>query len=47
MVYSGAWGKLIHENKPEVENLVTLSLLELRWQKTIGLVSPADNIVGT
>jgi hypothetical protein len=26
MVYSGAWGKLIHE-KPEVENLMTLSLL--------------------
>jgi hypothetical protein len=25
MVYSGAWGKLIHE-KTEVENLVTLSL---------------------
>jgi hypothetical protein len=22
---SGAWGKLIHEKKPEVENLVTLS----------------------
>ncbi len=21
----GAWGKLIHEKKPEVENLVTLS----------------------
>jgi hypothetical protein len=26
MVYSGAWGKLIREKKPEVENLVTLSL---------------------
>jgi hypothetical protein len=26
MVYSGAWGKLIHEKKPDVENLVTLSL---------------------
>jgi hypothetical protein len=26
MVYSRAWGKLIHEKKPEVENLVTLSL---------------------
>jgi hypothetical protein len=25
MVYSGAWGKLIHK-KPEVENLVELSL---------------------
>jgi hypothetical protein len=25
-VYSGAWGKLIHEKMPEVENLVTLSL---------------------
>ncbi len=24
--YSGAWGKLIHEKKPEVENLVALSL---------------------
>jgi hypothetical protein len=23
--HSGAWGKLIHEKKPEVENLVTLS----------------------
>jgi hypothetical protein len=27
MIYSGAWEKLIHEKKPEVENLVTLSLL--------------------
>ncbi len=26
VVYSDAWGKLIHEKKPEVENLVTLSL---------------------
>jgi hypothetical protein len=26
MVYSGAWGKLIHEKKPEVKNFVTLSL---------------------
>ncbi len=26
MVYSGAWGKLIHEKKPEVKNLVALSL---------------------
>jgi hypothetical protein len=26
MVYSGAWGKLINEKKPEVENLVALSL---------------------
>jgi hypothetical protein len=26
MVYSDAWGKLIYEKKPEVENLVTLSL---------------------
>ncbi len=26
MVYSGAWGKLIHEKKLEVENLGTLSL---------------------
>jgi hypothetical protein len=26
MVYSGAWGKLIHGKKPEVKNLVTLSL---------------------
>jgi hypothetical protein len=25
-LYSGAWGKLIREKKPEVENLVTLSL---------------------
>jgi hypothetical protein len=27
MVYSGAWGKLFHEKKTEVENLLTLSLL--------------------
>ena len=26
MVYSGAWGKLIHEKKPEAKNLVTLFL---------------------
>ena len=26
MGYSGAWGKLIHEKKPEVKNLVALSL---------------------
>jgi hypothetical protein len=26
IVYSEAWGKLIHEKKPEVENLMTLSL---------------------
>jgi hypothetical protein len=26
MAYSGAWGKLIHEKKPKVENLMTLSL---------------------
>jgi hypothetical protein len=26
MVDSGAWGKLIHEKKSEVENLVALSL---------------------
>jgi hypothetical protein len=26
MVYSGAWGKLIYLKKPEVENLVALSL---------------------
>jgi hypothetical protein len=25
-IYSGAWGKLIHEKKTEVENLVALSL---------------------
>ncbi len=24
--YSGAWGKLIHEKKPEVQNLVALPL---------------------
>jgi hypothetical protein len=29
MGYSGAWGKLIHEKKPEVENLVVLSLCKL------------------
>jgi hypothetical protein len=23
LVYSGTWGKLIHEKKPEVKNLVT------------------------
>jgi hypothetical protein len=33
MVYSGAWEKLIHEKKPEVENLVTLSLLGPREMK--------------
>ena len=27
IVHSGAWGKLTHEIKPEVENLVTLSSL--------------------
>jgi hypothetical protein len=26
MVYSGAWGKLIHEKKTEVENRVTVPL---------------------
>jgi hypothetical protein len=26
MVYSEAWGKLIHEKKPEAKNLLTLSL---------------------
>jgi hypothetical protein len=26
MGYSGAWGELIHEKKPEVENLMALSL---------------------
>jgi hypothetical protein len=26
MGFSEAWGKLIHEKKPEVENLVALSL---------------------
>jgi hypothetical protein len=26
MVFSGAWGGPIHEKKPEVENLLTLSL---------------------
>jgi hypothetical protein len=26
MAYSGAWGKLIHEKKTKVENLMTLSL---------------------
>jgi hypothetical protein len=26
MVYSGDWGKLIHEKKSEAENLATLSL---------------------
>ncbi len=26
MGYSDVWGKLIHEKKPEVENLVALSL---------------------
>jgi hypothetical protein len=26
MIYSGAWGKLVHEKNHEVENLVTLSL---------------------
>jgi hypothetical protein len=26
MLFSGAWGKVIHEKKPEAKNLVTLSL---------------------
>ncbi len=26
MLFSGAWGKMIHEKKPESKNLVTLSL---------------------
>jgi hypothetical protein len=26
MLFSGAWGKMIHEKKPEANNLVTLSL---------------------
>jgi hypothetical protein len=26
MLFSGAWGKMIHEKKPEAKNLVTLSL---------------------
>jgi hypothetical protein len=26
MFFSGAWGKVIHEKKPEAKNLVTLSL---------------------
>jgi hypothetical protein len=30
MDYSGAWGKIIHEKKPLLENLVALSLL---WRK--------------
>ncbi len=36
MVYSEAWGKLIHENK-EVENLVTLSLSTnlVSWLDTV------------
>jgi hypothetical protein len=26
MLFSGAWGKMIHEKKPEAKKLVTLSL---------------------
>jgi hypothetical protein len=33
-VYSGAWGKLIHEKKPDVENLVTLSLFNGDLKRT-------------
>jgi hypothetical protein len=35
MVYSGAWGKLIHEKKPEVENLVPLSLWTARQRRKV------------
>jgi hypothetical protein len=34
---SEAWGKLIHEKKPEVENLVALSLL--MYQKKYIIIS--------
>jgi hypothetical protein len=42
MVYSGAGGKLIHEKKPEVENLVTLSAT-ICPEKSNSLVYTADN----
>jgi hypothetical protein len=41
--YSEAWGKLIHEKKPEAKNLVTLSLnrekkeLERGWKGVYSL----------
>jgi hypothetical protein len=38
MVYSGAWEKLIHEKKTEVENLVTLFL-----QKVSVFLGPDQN----
>ncbi len=38
MVYSGAWGKLIHGKKPEVENLVSFVPLWCRMQK----IKPPD-----
>jgi hypothetical protein len=28
MLFLGAWGKMVHEKKPEVKSLVTLSLLK-------------------
>ncbi len=37
MVYSRAWRKLIHEKKPEVENLVALSLYREMTSKCIVL----------
>jgi hypothetical protein len=33
MLLSGAWGKVIHEKKPEAKNLVTLSLLKVHKRK--------------
>jgi hypothetical protein len=29
ILFSGAWGKMIHEKKPEAKNLVIMSLLNL------------------
>jgi hypothetical protein len=31
MGYSGAWGKLIHEKKPKMENLAELSLQNFEY----------------
>jgi hypothetical protein len=28
LLFSGAWGKMIHEKKPEAKNFVTISLSE-------------------
>ncbi len=49
MVYSGAWGKLIHK-KTEVENLMALSLYFKtfkKWWKVLGKDSRSTKFVFT